>query len=107
MIKQSIEIDRQHRSISNIVVRIQLSESNSVALIESLSKWSKDSVEFNNQLMERVKAADNELDKKIENLAAYNSVVTEGLRTISEAQNAIVKAIIGLSMTNTAAVDIP
>jgi hypothetical protein len=73
-------------------------------LLESISQWSKENDKFNDELINRVKTADDYLDKKIEDVSRFDAIVVERLKSISEAQSGLIKAIIGLSLTN--AVDI-
>jgi hypothetical protein len=80
--------------------RISQLETNQVQMIGTWDKMSKETDQYNDLLITKVKQADDILDKKIERLASDDVFMVERLKAISEAQNAVVRAIIGLSVTN-------
>ena len=100
MLKQSSIIHNQSTIIVSQSQRISQLETNQLQAIDAWAKISKENDQFNNLLIEKVKQADDILDKKINRLQEFNVVTVERLKAISEAQNAVIKAIIGLSITN-------
>jgi len=93
-------LNNHQRELISIKERISMMESNHVQFVESVVKWIKDDESFNNNLIDRVKRADDILDGKIQKLSEFDNIVIERLKAISESQKGLIQVIIGLGATN-------
>jgi len=100
LIAQATAIQHERTINNQLSKRLSELETNQLAIVITWEKLSKENDQFNKLFIEKVKQADDILDKKISQLQEFDFVVVERLKAVSEAQNAVIKTIIGLSITN-------